>query len=60
MISVRNVAISILLNKHPEKKLLFFQTVDRHVAVFDGLVKRTEFPRAAKSRACDLIIYKTH
>ena len=54
MISVRNVAISILLNKHPEKKLLFFSD-SRHVAVLDALIKRTEFPRAAKSQACELI-----
>ena len=53
MISVRNVAISILLNKHPEKK--FFFSDSRHVAVLDALIKRTEFPRAAKSQACDLI-----
>ena len=54
MISVRNVAISILLNKHPEKK---FFSDSRHVAVFDVLIKRTEFPRAAKS---PYSLYKTH
>ena len=56
MISVRNVALSILLNKHPEKT---FFSDSRHVAVFHALIKRIEFAQAAKSQACDLI-YKTH
>ena len=41
-----------------EKVVLFFSD-SRHVAVFDALMKRTEFPQAAKSQACDLIS-KTH